>query len=470
MPSLHHLNLPLYHYGVASKLQSILFRLHLLYKAQQSRAPSTSGNSNAPIPLLPAPPPPYLITAEFHPTYTFGRRERLSEPPKSLLEMAAEHAVTFAYAPRGGQTTFHGPGQLVAYPIIDLRQYNFTPRSYICFLEKTIINVLAREKYGIKGFTTDQPGVWTAHDRKIASVGVNLRRWVSSHGFALNVNPDLAMFEEIVPCGLDGVQMWSMEREMFERPSQTRANGTLDNTVERMDVPKVERATVGGVRRDVVDQLVEGLGCSDCKEVTVEEVVDLGKRYGIQEDDDVDILEADDVLRIACEGRKKQMEWSRKSSQPPTLEELMRTPPPRIYIPLVEIMEKGVELSRQERPLIDYDDDDENRENESNPYRTDEDGDESSDEDSGSEDSSDSDSDSEDSSDSDSSDSDSDSDEEQSTTTSTDDTDTTVDVPPKSPARGHRRSNTAAPVDEHSMSRDAAAGERVDAPDTKDGK
>ncbi|KAJ6264090.1 hypothetical protein Dda_0231 [Drechslerella dactyloides] len=343
MPVLHHLNLPLSHYGVASKLQSILFRLHLLYKTQQSKSPSSSSDNDAP--PLPGPPPPYLITAEFFPTYTFGRREKHIRPPEEVVRRAF-HDVTIAYTSRGGQTTFHGPGQVVAYPIIDLKVHDFTPRGYICFLERSIINVLADGKYGIKGFTTDQPGVWVTKTRKIASVGVNLRRWVSCHGLSINVNPDLSFFEKIVPCGLDKVTMWSMRTEIehqlqLHTERLKKAPGKDNHKFEEKAAARMENSTVANVRGDVVAQLVKGLGCSDCKEVTVQDVVDLGKRYGINEEyaDGENIVEGVPLIRLAVDGREVQMNFYNdplhdhiEPPQPPTLQELMAREL-KVYIP-----------------------------------------------------------------------------------------------------------------------------------------
>lgn len=120
----------------------------------------------------------------------------------------------FVEALRGGQTTFHGPGQLVAYPIIDLRTHKLTPRDYVCLLEKSLIATCAR--YNIKAMTTEHTGVWTTVDDKIAAIGVHMRRHITSHGVGLNVNTDLWWFERIVACGLEGKRTTSFEREGME--------------------------------------------------------------------------------------------------------------------------------------------------------------------------------------------------------------------------------------------------------------
>ena len=157
------------------------------------------------------PPEPTIVTAQFHPVYTCGRREvgSVSKEQQDLLRDGRR--ADFVEALRGGQTTFHGPGQLIAYPIIDLKRHGISPREYICLLERSIIATCAR--YGIKGMTTENPGVWTTPEKKIAAVGVHLRRNVTSHGIGLNVHTDLQWFDRIVACGLEGKKTTSFMAE-----------------------------------------------------------------------------------------------------------------------------------------------------------------------------------------------------------------------------------------------------------------
>ena len=113
---------------------------------------------------------------------------------------------------RGGDVTYHGPGQLVGYPILDLSQHRQDLHWYLRTLERALIDALA--ELGIPaernpGYT----GVWTRDGKKIASIGIHVKQWVTWHGFALNVTTDLAYFERIVPCGIPGVVMTSVERE-----------------------------------------------------------------------------------------------------------------------------------------------------------------------------------------------------------------------------------------------------------------
>ena len=139
----------------------------------------------------------------------------LEHPPVFTLGRGADdrHVLTPQQTPvhrvsRGGDVTFHGPGQLVGYPILDLTAHGRDVHAYLRSLEAVLIETLA--VYGLEaqrkpGLT----GVWVG-ERKIASIGVGVRRWITYHGFALNVDPELAYFAAIVPCGLTGVRMTSM--------------------------------------------------------------------------------------------------------------------------------------------------------------------------------------------------------------------------------------------------------------------
>jgi lipoate-protein ligase B len=202
---LSHLHLPsLTHYTHASHLQSILVRRLLLSKALQSSSTSTHGIDI---------PNPTILTAQFHPVYTVGRREIGTVSPQQQDFLRAGGSAEFHESLRGGQTTYHGPGQLVAYPILDLRRHGLTPRCYVNYLESVLIQTCAR--YGIAAFRTENTGVWTTPQRKIAAIGVALRRFVSSHGVALNVDTVNMewWFGRIVACGLEGKEATSFDRE-----------------------------------------------------------------------------------------------------------------------------------------------------------------------------------------------------------------------------------------------------------------
>eukprot|EP00835_Amoeboradix_gromovi_P004371 NODE_336_length_10675_cov_0.185136.p4 type:complete len:217 gc:universal NODE_336_length_10675_cov_0.185136:6837-6187(-) len=142
--------------------------------------------------------PNTVLVCEHYPVYTYGRRQNLET--SSNLSNIADVAKT----QRGGQTTFHGPGQLVVYPIVNLKSLRLGIKDFIYSLEDIVIGALRRQN--IKGTRTVNNGVFVA-ERKIASVGVHVQRFVTSHGFSLNVqNSVLPWFERIVPCGLKDVK------------------------------------------------------------------------------------------------------------------------------------------------------------------------------------------------------------------------------------------------------------------------
>lgn len=145
-----------------------------------------------------------LVLLEHPPVVTFGRNSQASH----LLQPGG---IDVFEVERGGDVTFHGPGQLVGYPILDLAAYKRDLHWYLRTLERALIHALALLDIPAErnpGFT----GVWTRR-RKIASIGIHVKQWVTWHGFALNVTTDLAHFDRIVPCGIQGVQMTSVERE-----------------------------------------------------------------------------------------------------------------------------------------------------------------------------------------------------------------------------------------------------------------
>jgi lipoate-protein ligase B len=150
--------------------------------------------------------PDALLLLEHPPVYTLGR----GADPRHLGG-AAGGGVPIHRVHRGGQVTYHGPGQLVGYPIVGLRDLRPDVRWYLRMLERVLIDALA-DLGIVAGRRGGLTGVWV-EDRKIASIGVALRRWVAWHGFALNVGPDLAGFAPIAPCGITGVEMTSVARE-----------------------------------------------------------------------------------------------------------------------------------------------------------------------------------------------------------------------------------------------------------------
>ena len=148
-----------------------------------------------------------LLFLEHEPVYTMGRT-----PDQSSLRGATHLPHPLFPINRGGQATYHGPGQLVGYPIIDLRRCGQDLHRYLRWIEDLLIELLSI--YDIAATTrSGLTGVWI-DDRKIASIGVGVRHWISMHGFALNVGGDLSPFDRITPCGIANVTMTSMEKEL----------------------------------------------------------------------------------------------------------------------------------------------------------------------------------------------------------------------------------------------------------------
>ena len=149
-----------------------------------------------------------LLLLEHPPVFTLGRGGN----EKNLI---APHEAPIYRVGRGGDVTFHGPGQLVGYPILHLGAHGRDVHAYLRGIESVLIETLARYEIAaqrMNGLT----GVWVG-EQKIASIGIGVRHWVTSHGFALNIATDLARFADIIPCGITGVQMTSMTR-ILERP------------------------------------------------------------------------------------------------------------------------------------------------------------------------------------------------------------------------------------------------------------
>ena len=156
-----------------------------------------------------------LLLLEHPPTYTIGcggDEGAFLTPPASLEATGA----AVYHVDRGGRVTFHGPGQLVGYPIVDLSEWRPDVHAYLRALEDVLIATLA--DFGVAaGRKPGYTGVWV-DDEKIGAIGVKVSRWVTTHGFALNVTCDLDWFEHIVPCGLRGTRVTSVERTGGVRP------------------------------------------------------------------------------------------------------------------------------------------------------------------------------------------------------------------------------------------------------------
>jgi lipoyl(octanoyl) transferase len=169
-----------------------------------------------------------LLLLEHEPVYTIGRT-----PDRSSL-LGAEHLPHPLFSiNRGGQATYHGPGQLIGYPIINLRRCGQDLHKYLRWLEQLIIDFLAQHDIAAKR-RQSLTGVWV-EDRKIASIGVGVRHWITMHGFALNVCGDLSPFDHIVPCGINNVAMTSMEKET----KKSFTVGEVARAIEKLALDKI---------------------------------------------------------------------------------------------------------------------------------------------------------------------------------------------------------------------------------------
>ena len=185
-----------------------------------------------------------LLLLEHEPVYTIGRtpdRSSLSATGRIRgRELGGAHLPHPLFSiNRGGQATYHGPGQLMGYPIIDLRRCGQDLHKYLRWLEQLLIDLLA--EYDIAAQRRESlTGVWI-NNRKIASIGVGVRHWITMHGFALNVCGDLLPFDHIVPCGINNVAMTSMEKE-------TKKSFTVAEVAE--DVEELALNRISDLRMD----------------------------------------------------------------------------------------------------------------------------------------------------------------------------------------------------------------------------
>ena len=161
-----------------------------------------------------------LLLVEHEPVYTFGK----NTDENHLLQNYPENVKLF-HIERGGDITFHGPGQIVGYPIIDLHNYKMSISWYMHTLEEVIIRSL--DKFGISADRKDGlTGVWV-EDEKIAALGVRISRWVTMHGFALNVNTDLTYYDSIIPCGIFDYGITSLEHILGEKQNISKIKSIL---------------------------------------------------------------------------------------------------------------------------------------------------------------------------------------------------------------------------------------------------
>ncbi len=161
----------------------------------------------------------HFLFVEHPHVYTLGKSGDINNLLLSKKQLS-DKGISYHKVDRGGDITYHGYGQIVGYPILDLENFFTDIHKYLRFLEETMILVLA--EYGIKGERSDgETGVWldvgTPFARKICALGVRSSRWVTMHGFALNVNTNLGYFDHIIPCGIRGKAVTSMEVELSKK-------------------------------------------------------------------------------------------------------------------------------------------------------------------------------------------------------------------------------------------------------------
>ena len=181
----------------------------------------------------------HLLLVEHPPVFTLGKSGKIDHL-LLMEEVLKSKGIAFFKTNRGGDITFHGPGQLVGYPILDLDNFFTDIHKYLRYLEEIIIKTLS--DFGLNSARSDgETGVWldldTPFARKICAMGVRASRWVTMHGFALNINTDLSYFDYIVPCGIQGKGVTSIAKELKREvdPSLVKAS-VLKNFSEVFEV------------------------------------------------------------------------------------------------------------------------------------------------------------------------------------------------------------------------------------------
>lgn len=179
----------------------------------------------------------YLLFVEHPPVYTLGKSGNKENVLLGEDDLKAK-SIQFFNTNRGGDITFHGPDQLVGYPILDLEKFYTDIGKYLRNLEEVIILTIA--EYGIKGDrSSGETGVWIepgvlGRERKICAIGVRCSRWITMHGFALNVNTDLSYFNHIIPCGIVNKQVTSIEKELGYKLDMNEVKEKMKRNFEKV--------------------------------------------------------------------------------------------------------------------------------------------------------------------------------------------------------------------------------------------
>jgi lipoyl(octanoyl) transferase len=199
---------------------------------QRSIQSSLIAAKRAPLPVT---PPHVLLTVEHPPVFTLGKSGDASNLLASNEELEREGA-SFFQTDRGGDITYHGPGQLVGYPILDLERLFTDIGLYLRSLEQTIIDTCADYRLEA-GRVAGRTGVWLGEgddERKICAMGIRCSRWVTMHGFAFNVNTDLSYFDQIVPCGIADRSVTSLATELGRQVDETECRSRVINHFGRV--------------------------------------------------------------------------------------------------------------------------------------------------------------------------------------------------------------------------------------------
>lgn len=174
----------------------------------------------------------HLLICEHSPVFTLGKSGSMDNLLLTDEELQGQH-IEFFKINRGGDITYHGPGQITAYPILDLEEFGTDVHKYVRNLEEVIIRTM--KDYGLEGFRIhDYTGVWTGEEgklRKVCAIGVHMSRWVTLHGLAFNVNTDLFYFDKIIPCGIqeDDKSVTSLSKELGQTLS-------MEEVAEKMTI------------------------------------------------------------------------------------------------------------------------------------------------------------------------------------------------------------------------------------------
>ena len=211
-------------YAQAFEIQTVLFDEILRIKSDNINHNTTN------------PTPNYFLLVEHPPVYTLGKNGDINNLLLTKTELE-KRAISFHQSNRGGDITFHGPGQIVGYPILDLHNFFSDIHEYMRMLEEVMIATIA--EYNLKGGRSEgETGVWldvgTPFARKICALGVKTSRWVTMHGFALNVNTNLGYFDHIIPCGIRGKAVTSLEAELGKPMATEEVKAKIKFHFERL--------------------------------------------------------------------------------------------------------------------------------------------------------------------------------------------------------------------------------------------